>query len=113
MAYCKYCQQEMNGADGCVKLPIKNDFGSFEPVSYGNEKQFANQPPSPGQHHHGVLIEDPPRCHDCGILPNRYHHVGCDYEECPRCHETLVGGNCECDSTAISSDIPEEEPLPN
>ena len=113
MAYCKYCQQEMNGAVGCVKLPVKTDEGPFDPIPYGSEKQFANEPPQTGQNQHGVLVGDPPRCHDCDVLPGHYHHVGCDYEECPRCHETLIGGKCECDSTAIPASEPEEDSLQN
>jgi len=106
MAECKYCQQEMNSAEGCVKLPVKTMEGPFDPIPYGYETQFTTEPPSPGQQHHGVLIGDPPRCHDCAALPGNYHHVGCDYEECPRCHEQLIG--CDCEPEAIPRSEGEE-----
>jgi hypothetical protein len=105
MALCKYREQEMNGADGCVSLPVKTVDGDMESIPYGSETK--RQTPAPGQQHHGVLIGDPPRCHDCGVLPGRYHHVGCDWEECPRCHEQLIG--CDCDPDAIPSSEPEEK----
>jgi len=60
MAICDYCLKEMNGSDGCVKLPVKTIDGPFDPIAYGSEKQFANQPPTPGQRQHGVLVGDPP-----------------------------------------------------
>ena len=102
MAICKYCQQEMNASDGCVKMPVKTDDGFFDPIPYGGEQQHLKEAPAPGQYHHGVLIGDPPRCHDCGVLPGSYHHVGCDWEDCPRCHSQLQG--CECDSSAIANE---------
>jgi hypothetical protein len=111
MAICKYCQLEMNTADGCVALPVRTVDGPMEPLPYGKEKQFANEPPAPGQHHHGVLIGNPPRCHDCASVPGHYHHPGCDYEECPRCHEQLIG--CDCDPEAVEAeyeaDVDEEK----
>jgi hypothetical protein len=101
MAICKYCQHEMNSADGCAKLPVKTVDGPFDPVPYGSEKQFANEAPTPGQRQHGVLVGDPPRCHDCSALPGNYHHIDCDFEECPRCHEQLIG--CDCDPEVVTS----------
>jgi hypothetical protein len=94
MAICKYCEQEMHTADGCKKMPVNTVDGPFDPIPYGGEKQHLKEAPSPGQHHHGVLIGDPPRCHDCDALPGHYHHVGCDWEECPRCHGQYIG--CDC-----------------
>jgi hypothetical protein len=92
MAVCKYCELEMRTADGCVKLPVKTIDGEYEPIPYGSEQ---NRPPAhPGVQHHGVVLGDPSRCHDCLVLPGHYHHVGCDWEECPRCHGQYIG--CEC-----------------
>ncbi len=107
MAICKYCQLEMNEADGCVAMPVRTIDGPMQPLLYGQETQFANEAPAPGQHHHGVLIGDPPRCHDCAALPGHYHHPGCDYEECPRCHEQLIG--CDCDPEAVDAEDEEEK----
>lgn len=99
MAVCKYCELEMHTADGCVKLPVKTIDGEYEPIPYGSEQ---NHPPAqPGVRHHGVVLGDPPRCHDRLVLPGHYHHVGCDWEECPRCHGQYIG--CECEPV-------EEEP---
>ena len=81
MAICEYCVLEMNGADGCVKLPVKTIDGKYDPIPYGSETRV---PPPPTNH----------RCHDCDALPGHYHHVGCDWEECPRCHEQLL--SCDC-----------------
>ncbi len=81
MAICKYCELEMNEADGCVKLPVKTVDGDFDPVLYGSE---TGKEPEPPDH----------RCHDCSALPGHYHHAGCDWEECPRCHEQLI--SCDC-----------------
>jgi hypothetical protein len=82
MAICKYCELEMNKADGCVKLPVKTVDGDFDPIVYGNETGVEPEPPDH-------------RCHDCGALPGHYHHNGCDWEECPRCHGQLIGCDCE------------------
>jgi hypothetical protein len=100
VAICKYCEQEMNTADGCVKLPVKTIDGNFDPIPYGSES--GDEPPAPGQRHHGVLIDDQPRCHDCAALPGHYHHAGCDWEECPRCHKQLLG--CECEPVETESE---------
>ena len=104
MAICKYCELEMHTADGCVKLPVKTLDGDMDPIPYGSESR--DEPPRPGQYHHGVLIGDPPRCHDCCALPGNYHHVGCDWEECPRCHGQYIG--CKCDPAATEASTPEE-----
>jgi hypothetical protein len=93
MAICKYCELEMNGADGCVKMPVKTIDGDMEPIPYGSEKGYE-------------LSQPDHRCHDCDALPDHYHHVGCDMEECPRCHEQLIG--CDCDPEAIPSSTPED-----
>jgi hypothetical protein len=100
MAICKYCQQEMNGAAGCVKMPVRTIEGNLDPIPYGSEQQ--HPPAESGQHHHGVLLGSPPRCHDCDVLPGHYHHPGCDWEECPRCHGQLIG--CDCDPKAVAAD---------
>jgi predicted Zn-ribbon and HTH transcriptional regulator len=105
MAICKYCQLEMNEADGCTGLPVPTIDGLLNPIPYGAEQQHLKMSPNPGQRHHGILIGDPPRCHDCGVLPGSFHHPGCDWEECPRCHEQLIG--CECDPNAKPSSEPE------
>jgi len=91
MAICKYCELEMNEADGCVKLPLKTADGDLESVLYGTEI--------------GVLSETPDhRCHDCGALPGHYHHPGCDWEQCPRCHEQLIGCDCVEEDSEEQSD---------
>ena len=95
MAICKYCEQEMHTADGCRKMPVKTVDGPFDPIPFGREQQHLKEAPAPGQRHHGVLIEDPPRCHDYSVLPGFYHHVGCDWEECPLCHDQLLRCTCE------------------
>jgi hypothetical protein len=100
MAICKYCQQEMNGAAGCVKMPVRTIEGNLDPIPYGSEQQ--HPPAASGQHHHGVLLGSPPRCHDCDVLAGHYHHPGCDWEECPRCHGQLIG--CDCDPKTIAAD---------
>ena len=82
MAICKYCELEMNGADGCVKMPVKTMDGDLDPIPYGSESRYS----SPPLGH---------RCHDCDALPGHYHHPGCDMEECPRCHRQLIGCDCE------------------
>jgi hypothetical protein len=82
MAICKYCEQEMHTANGCVKLPIKTIDGEMDPILYGSETR---NPPEPAGHW----------CHDCDALPGHYHHVGCDWEECPRCHGQLLSCDCE------------------
>ena len=69
MAVCKYCQLEMNEADGCVKMPVPTQEGPYDPVPYGSERR--DEPPAPGQYHHRILIGDPPRCHDCAALPRQ------------------------------------------
>jgi hypothetical protein len=84
MAICKYCEQEMNTADGCKKMPVKTVDGPLDPVLYGDERITADDPPRAGH-----------RCHDCGAQPGFYHHPGCDWEECPRCHEQLLSCDCE------------------
>ena len=93
MAVCKYCELEMHTAEGCKKMPVKTVDGEFDPIPYGSESR--DKSPAPGQYHHGVLIGDPPRCHDCSAFPGFYHHVGCDWEECPRCHDQLLSCDCE------------------
>ena len=72
MAICKYCEQEMNTAEGCVKLPVRTVDGAMEPIAYGSESR--DEPPAPGQRHHGVLIGDHP-AHDSAALPLHYHRL--------------------------------------
>jgi hypothetical protein len=107
VAVCKYCDQETNTADGCVKMPVKTVDGEMEPIPYGSESR--DEPPRPGQRHHGVLIGDPPRCHDCCVLPGHYHHVGCDWEECPRCHGQYIGCQWEPVEEASETESTQEE----
>lgn len=108
MAIGEYCEQQLNAADSCVRLPVKTIDQELDPVRYGSEGR--DEPLRPGKRHHGVLIGDPPRCHDRGALPGPYHQVGCDWSECPRCHDQLIG--CECDPEATSSSATEEELRP-
>jgi hypothetical protein len=72
----------MNGADGCVKMPVKTIDGDLDPIPYGSETGYTRPP-------------EGHRCHDCDALPGHYHHPGCDMEECPRCHKQLIGCDCE------------------
>jgi hypothetical protein len=81
MAICDYCELEMNGADGCVKMPVKTIDGNLDPIPYGSEAGYSSPP--------GL------RCHDCDALPGHYHHPGCDLEECPRCHKQLISCDCQ------------------
>ena len=86
MAVCKYCNQEMHEAAGCVMEPILTVDGEIDPVKYGDELH-----PTMRSDQDGVLRR---RCGDCAALPGNYHHVGCDIEECPRCHGQLL--SCDC-----------------
>src|SRR4051794_8377944 len=84
MSVCERCNREMNEAEGCVMRLVETTDGTFNPVTYGQERRYATRPPSPGDQQHGVIVGDPPGCHDCGAIPGGFHHAGCDYEECPR-----------------------------
>jgi hypothetical protein len=105
MAICKYCQQEMHTAEGCIKMAVPTIDGPFDPIPYGGEIQHLKEPPAPGQYHHEVLIGDPPRCHDCSALPGFYHHVGCDWEECPRCHGQEISCDCHPETEAEKKEV--------
>jgi hypothetical protein len=93
MAVCEYCELEMNGAAGCVKMPVRTVDGELDPIPYGSETRY---PPPPEGH----------RCHDCDALPGNYHHVGCDWEECPRCHGQYI--TCGCQLGEVESEDTEQ-----
>jgi len=83
-AICKYCNQDMREADGCVKMPVTlKDGRKLDPIPYGNESEDY----SGGR-------RNPPTCHDCAAKIGQYHHVGCDWEQCPSCSGQLL--SCEC-----------------
>jgi hypothetical protein len=103
MAICPLCKGEMNNVDGCVPMSIRTVEGLFKQVKYGEETR--NEPPHPGQLQHGVVVGDPPRCHDCRALPGHVHHLNCDWEECPRCHEQLIGCDCVVEEIEASEEV--------
>jgi hypothetical protein len=80
MAVCSYCEQEMNGADGCKCMPVKTIDGYLEQVPFGAEKHRTMKPNQ--------------RCGDCDALPGHFHHPECDIEECPRCEGQLLSCGC-------------------
>ena len=92
MAMCRVCESEMKTADGCLPLKVPTMAGEMERILYGEE--LNNPVPMPGRTQHGVVLGDPPRCHDCGVLPGHFHHIDCDWEECPNCHDQLI--SCDC-----------------
>jgi hypothetical protein len=83
-AICKYCNQDMREADGCVKMPVKlKDGRRLDPIPYGSESE---------EYSGGGV--NPPDCHDCAAKIGHYHHPDCDWEQCPNCAEQLL--TCEC-----------------
>ena len=48
MAICKYCEFEMNGADGCVKMPVKTVGRDMDPIAYGSETRCEPPPLATG-----------------------------------------------------------------
>ena len=84
MAICEYCDQEMNGASGCVAIRFRfvDDEDDYEPIKYGDEADDWD-------------AKSGRSCRDCDCLPGNYHHAGCDVERCPRCSGQAIG--CDCD----------------
>ncbi len=83
-AICKYCNQDMRQADGCVKMPIDlKDGRKLDPIPYGSESE---------EYSGGGV--NPSECHDCAARIGHYHHTGCDWEQCPNCGGQLL--TCEC-----------------
>jgi hypothetical protein len=83
MAVCKYCNNDMLVAEGCVKIPVDlKDGRKLDPIPYGGESEayFSGK--------------NPPNCHDCNAEIGYYHHTGCDWEQCPNCGEQLL--SCDC-----------------
>jgi hypothetical protein len=84
MAICKFCEQEMHEASGCVLNPINTVDGLLEPIKFGDEKD-------PWRKEYATKVL---RCGDCATTPGNYHHAGCDIEECPRCGGQIL--SCDC-----------------
>jgi hypothetical protein len=82
-AICSYCKGDMRAADGCVKVPVENDKGRFDPILYGNETRYGLE-----------KSQNPEECHDCAAKLDNYHHRGCDWEQRPSCGGQLIG--CDC-----------------
>ncbi len=82
-AICSYCKQDMRAADGCIKVAVENDKGTFDPIRYGDETRYGL-----------AKEENPHECHDCATKLGAYHHRGCDWEQCPSCDGQLIG--CDC-----------------
>lgn len=83
MTKCRWCDQEMNKANGCTANNIVKfkDGSEMESIPYHNEFLSAER-------------EDLIRCHDCNCLIGEKHHPGCDMERCPKCGGQIIG--CDC-----------------
>ena len=71
MATCKYCGQDMRTSKGCIKILIKHNGQSYNPIKNTG----------------GI-------CGDCNAYPGHYHHPGCDQERCPICGDQLISCGC-------------------
>ena len=83
---CKYCNQDMSRAEGCIKVPIRHNGKDYDPIKVGD----------PGDWNFGQPVNT--RCGDCGALMGHYHHPGCDIERCPVCGGQLLSCGCADES---------------
>jgi len=86
MIRCEFCNNE----DGCIEKGIEID-GEYRPripytIPFFDERYQ--------------------RCHDCGVLDQRYHHPGCDMETCINCGGQLI--SCDCHVGTDGVKIPTE-----
>lgn len=74
MTECQFCDREMLETASCTKNAIEIDGELYEPIAYGDEKDWPTTD----------------RCHDCGVEPGGFHHPGCDVERDPATSEQLL-----------------------
>lgn len=83
---CKFCNQDMSHAKGCIKLSIRHNGRDYDPIKVGN----------PGDWYFGKPADT--RCGDCNAMIGHYHHPGCDMEICPVCKGQLLSCGCAGES---------------
>jgi hypothetical protein len=81
MALCPHCGGEMKEGISCKPDPIVIGPESFEPVRWGEEREFRRWGARPA-------------CRDCNTPVGGVHHPGCCVERCPVCHGQALG--CPC-----------------
>ena len=81
MAICRFCNQDMRTANGCVHVPIIHNGKAYDPIKVGEMGD-----------HSAYWYGD--RCPDCNALFGHYHHPGCDQERCPVCGGQLILCGC-------------------
>lgn len=91
MAVCNMCDQEMHTADGCVKLIVRTVDAELDPIPYGSE--HCDEPPAPGQRHHGVLIGDPRAATIAWLFPVTTT-ITVAIGRSPHCHDQAI--SCDC-----------------